>query len=151
MATVSLTGNDTISISGYTLTSFADGDNATITFPNELFKVKTGKNGNSIFAFDNTGKQCDVTLRIMRGSDDDIYLNSLAAQMEFAPEFFVLLTGTFIKRIGDGLGLISIDTYILGGGVIIKKPEFKSNAEGDTDQSLAVWTLRFTNNRRAVM
>ena len=77
MGQVSLTGNDTVIVNGTILTSFAEGDTAAITFPNKLVEAKVGKNGNSIFAFNASGQMAEGTLRIIRGSADDKFLNSL--------------------------------------------------------------------------
>ncbi len=77
MATASLTSQDTIKINGRILNDLMDGDCVTITYPNDLMKVKTGKNGNSIYSYDYSGQQAEVTLRVLRGSGDDKYLNGL--------------------------------------------------------------------------
>lgn len=151
MPTVSLTGNDTITISGRTLADFGDGDIATLTFPNELMAVKTGKNGNSIYAFNETGKQAEVTLRLLRNSSDDKFLNNRLSIMRLNPAGFVLLAGTFVKRVGNGLGFIQNDTYILSGGVFTRNVDASSNVEGNTDQAIAIYTLMFTNAPRQLL
>ena len=145
----SLTGNDTFVLNGRVLTNFADADNGTVSFPNDIAAVKTGKNGNAIFAENKMGLQAETTLRLIRGAADDVYLNDLLAQQlqDFAA--FVLMTGQFVKRVGDGQGNIQNDTYLLAGGVFVKQPEAKSNAEGDTEQSLTIWHLKFSNVGRA--
>lgn len=148
---VSITGNDTVVLAGRVLADFADGDNAELTYPNELMNVKTGKNGNSIFAFNATGKQCDLKLRVIRGSADDTYLNDLMSQMLADPATFTLLDGQITKRNGDGQGNVSYDTYIVSGGVFSKQVPVKSNVEGDTEQAVALYEIRFTNSQRAVM
>lgn len=145
----SLTGNDTFVLNGRVLTNFADADNATATFPNDIANVKTGKNGNAIFAENKMGLQCETILRIIRGSPDDIFLNGILATQLADFAAFVLMTGQFIKRIGDGIGDVANDTYLLAGGVFVKQPEAKSNAEGDTEQSLTIWHLKFSNVSRA--
>lgn len=148
---VSLTGNDTVVINGRVLTNFGDADNATVTFPNDTANVKTGKNGNAIFAQNQMGLQCETILRMIRGSQDDLFLNGILStqQQDFAA--FVLMVGQFIKRIGDGLGDVANDTYLLAGGVFVKQVEAKSNVEGDTEQSLAIYHLKFSNVTRAQM
>lgn len=149
--TVSLTGNDTVVIAGQVLNDFADGDNADLTFPNELMAVKTGKNGNSIYAFNATGRQCDFKIRVIRGSSDDKFLNSLLQQMLEDPATFILLDGQMTKRTGDGQGNITYDTYIVSGGVFTRNVPAKSNVEGDTEQAVVVYEMKFTNSNRAIL
>lgn len=150
MSTIALSGNDTISINNTVLTDLADGNVAELTFPNEIASVKTGKNGNSIYGLNESGKQCEVKLRVVRGGATDKFLLSLlvAQQANFAGT--VLMIGQFIKKLGDGAGNITSDTYILSGGIFTKIPEAKSNTEGDTEQSIAMWIMKFANAPRAI-
>lgn len=150
MATVALTGADTIKINGRSLVDLADGEVGKLTFPNELVGVKTGKNGNSLYGFNETGKQCEVELRLIRAAADDKFLNNLLATMRNNFSGFVLLNGEFTKSVGDGQGNVSNDTYIMSGGVITKEVEAMSNAEGSTDQSVSIWHLKFTNAPRVI-
>jgi hypothetical protein len=148
---VSLTGNDTVVLSGRVLTNFGDADNATLTFPSDIAAVKTGKNGNAIFALNTMGLQAEMVLRIIRGSQDDLFLNGILSTQLLDFSSFVLLTGQFIKRIGDGQGNVQNDTYLVAGGVFMKQVEAKSNVEGDTEQSLAIYHVKFSNVGRAQM
>lgn len=148
--TVSLTGNDTIVLAGRVLNDLADDNNVELTFPNELMAVKTGKNGNSIYAFNATGKQCDVKINAIRGSSDDRFLNQLLQQMLADPASFALLAGQLVKRTGDGFGNITHDTYMLSGGVFTKQPGAASNVSGDTTQAVVSYELKFTNTNRAI-
>ncbi len=150
MSTVAMSGNDTIIINNRVLADFADANLAELTFPTDISSVKTGKNGNSIYGFNATGKQADVKLRIVRGSPDDRFLNGLQANQQNNFAGMVLLNGQFIKKIGDGQGNVTSDTYILSGGVFSKQVEAKSNAEGDSEQSVAIYSLRFSNAPRAI-
>lgn len=147
---VSLTGNDTVTIAGRVFTNFGDGDNAKLSFPNDLAAVKVGKNGNAIYALNEMGRQADLVLRIIRGSDDDLFLNEILALQKADFSSFVLLQGEFVKRIGDGQGNVSNDTYFTDGGIFSKPVEVNSNVEGDTEQSLSIYNLKFANADRAV-
>jgi len=151
MPTVSLSGNDTVVIKDRVFNNVADGDYFTFTFPNELAAVKTGKNGNSIFALNATGAQAEATLRLIRGSSDDKYLGALLQQQLNGFASFVLLTGTFTKLAGDGQGNLTSDTYLMSGGMFSHQVDAKSNAEGDTDQSVSVYRFRFSNGERAIL
>jgi len=150
MASVSMTGSDTIKINNRVLSDLGDGDVVALTFPNESASVKTGKNGNSIYALNESGKQCEVVLRVIRGSADDKFLNNLLASQKRAFGNFVLMIGEFTKVVGNGAGLVTNDTYILSGGIFSKETEAKSNVEGDTEQSLAVYNLKFANSPRSI-
>lgn len=147
---VALVGNDTIKINGRILSDFQDGDVAHLVYPNDLAVVKTGKNGNSIVAFKNDGRQADFTLRIALGSSDDKFLNNLIALFKNNPAAFALIQGEFTKNIGDGGGNIKAITYVLSGGVPTKQPEAVDNADGSTEQAVAVYSFKFTNAPRSI-
>lgn len=150
MSTIALTGKDVVKLNGRILNDFAEGDVAALTFPNDMVTIKTGKNGNSIYAFKNDGRQVEFTLRVLLGSADDKFLNNLAALMKNDPAVFVLLTGEFVKNVGDGAGLITPVTYILSGGAISKGVEATDNADGNTDQAVAVYHMKFSNGDRSI-
>ena len=150
MSTISMTGDDTVSINDRVFDDLADEDAINLTFPDEAATIKTGKDGNSIYALNESGRQAEVTIRVMRGSADDKFLNGLLAQQRSNFAGFVLMTGEFVKRIGDGQGNVLADTYVLSGGVFSKQVEGKTNTQGDTEQSVSVYTLRFANAPRAI-
>lgn len=145
MPGIALSGDDTIIISGTTLVDLADGNCVELTYPNDIANVKIGKNGNAIYGLNTTGQQAEVKIRVLRGSNDDQKLLALlnAQQLDFAAT--TLATGQFIKKIGDGAGNIANDTYNLSGGVLTKIPEAKTNVEGETEQSVAIYTIKFAN------
>jgi hypothetical protein len=150
MGAIALSGSDTVSINNNVLVSLADQNCVELTFPNDIANVKTGKNGNSIYGLNESGKQCEVKVRVLRGSIDDKFLNNLLAQQQANFAGTVLMTGQFIKKIGDGQGNITSDTYIMSGGVFTKIPEAKTNVEGDTEQSIAIYTIKFSNAPRVL-
>lgn len=150
MPATSLTGKDTIKINGVILRNFGDGDTAKLTFPNELMTVKTGKNGNSIYAANASGLQCNLELRLLRGKDDDKFLLNLLSSQLNSGASFALLSGEFTKNIGDGNGNVTSDIYIMSGGVFASVPEVMENVDGDTNQALTLWKLKFTNAPRAI-
>lgn len=150
MSIASVTGKDTVKINGRILADFATGDVAVIEFPEDLAAVKTGKDGNSIYAFNYSGRTCTVDLRLLRGGSDDKYLNNLLALFKNNPSSFTLLTGEFIKNIGDGQGNIIQDIYILSGGVFKKNPSVKENVDADPEQAIITYNLVFTNSPRSI-
>lgn len=151
MPVYALTGNDTIQIADRVLRNFGDGDVAKLSFPNDIVAVKTGKNGNSVFNLMSSGQQSEVELRVLRGSPDDAYLNGLFSQMRADLPSFVVMPAQFTKRIGDGQGNITYDTYIMAGGVFTKMVEAAENTEGATDPALAIYRLKFANTKRSNM
>jgi hypothetical protein len=150
MSTIALSGNDTLIINDRVINDFADNDCAMLSFPNDIASVKTGKNGNSIYGLNTSGQQAELVLRLIRGSADDKFFNNLQTQQLQNFAGFVLMIGEFIKKLGDGAGNISSDTYVVSGGVFTKQVPAKSNVEGDTEQSVAVYTLKFSNAPRVI-
>lgn len=150
MSTVALSGNDVVMINDRIFADLADGDAAVLSFPNDIANVKTGKNGNSIYGLNESGKQCELVVRIIRGSSDDKFMNGLLTQQQANFAGTVLMVGELIKKIGDGVGNQQFDTYILSGGVFTKQIPAKSNVEGDTEQSVAVYTMKFSLAPRVI-
>lgn len=150
MESVSLTGADVITIDGRVLNDLADQDAVVLTFPNDLANVKASKNGNTIYAFNETGRIVECVVRVLVDSADDKYLNSRMQEMKNDFSTFILLTGAFTKRAGDGKGGISSGVYQLSGGVFKKQIEAKTSAEGDVEQSVAVYTITFGNGNRSI-
>lgn len=151
MGIFALTGNDTFILNGRPLTDLADDDTTTISFPNEIVSVNTGKNQNTIYALDESGNNAEVELRVVRGSGTDKYLNGLLASQQRDLPSFVLMDGTFTKRVGNGQGKISYDSYPLQGGVFTKLPDAKENINGDKEQAIAVYNLKFALAPRTLM
>jgi len=150
MALAALSGNDTVIVNNRVFSDFADGNIVELTFPSDIAQVKTGKNGNSIYGLNTTGQQCEVKVRLIRGSSDDQFLNNLLVNQQQNFAGFSLMIGEFIKKIGDGAGNITSDTYILSGGIFQKQVEATSNVEGDSAQSVSVYMMKFSNSPRAI-
>jgi len=112
--------------------------------------AKKGKNGNTIYAVNESGKMAKATYRILSGSADDKFLNSLLREFENDPAAFTLLNAESTKRIGDGGGAITNVTYAMNGGLVKKQPGMKDNAEGDTEQAMVTWELIFGNAARSI-
>ncbi len=146
---VALTGNDTIQIGGRVFSDLGDGDVAELKFDNDLVEVVNGKNDNAIFAINAKGKQGSITVKVLRGSPDDIFLNlqyNIMAQ-DFAS--YVLMAGNFTKRIGSGRGTVSDDRYFASGGVVGKIPDANSSSDGKTDDAQVTWMVKFATMQRA--
>lgn len=150
MATVAMSGADSVQINNTVLTDLADGDCIVLEYPNEIAQVKTGKNGNAIYGLNESGKQANLKIRLIRGSDDDKFMNNLLAQQQANFAGTTLMIGEFVKLVGNGKGNITNDTYIVSGGVFTKQVMAKSNVEGDTAQSVSEYEIRFSNAPRAI-
>ena len=146
----SLTGDDTLVIAGIVITDVCDGDWFTYNFENDLANVKRGKNGNTIYAENAMGLVANATLRLLRGSDTDKQLNTLMQSQFDDFSAFVLLDGQFVKRVGDGQGNITSDTGRMSGGIFKRAVDARSNAEGDTEQSVSVYNFTFGEIDRAI-
>lgn len=150
MATLSLTGKDTIKINGVLQNSLPHGEVAKVTFSTDVVTVKTGKNGNTIYAKNETGNQATFDLRVIKGSAEDKELNRQLALYNTDPTKYVLMNAELVKVIGDGQGNITTDTYILTGGVITKNVEGISNVEGDVEQAISHYVMQFAVSPRAI-
>lgn len=150
MTTYTVTSDDTLTLYGRIFNDLADDDITTITFPNELTKVKTGKNQNTIFAKDEMGNNANLVLRLMRGSSDDQFMQTQLAASEADFVATTLATGQFVKRLGDGQGNVSRDVYTLLGGVIVRKVDGKENTSGDTAQAVSVYNMVFAQADRII-
>jgi len=150
MSTVALTGKDTIIIDDRIIADSADGDTGVLEFPNNLFEVKQGKNGNVIYAFNAQGKLANFTLRLIRGSADDKYMMSRIQEAINDPPGFILFQAELFKRTGDGKGNVTSDIYQLPGGIPTKMPAAKENVAGDTEQAVSIYAISFGNSQRSL-
>ena len=143
MASFSLTGDDQINLNvAPNLTNdLADGDAVVITIPNDLVNIQVGKNGNAIYAKDENGNRFDMEIRVLKGSNSDgnLLAKYLSTKANFSASTFI--TGQFVKKIGDVLGTVNSYTYTVGGAMIRKAPEAKANVNGDTEQSVTVYSI----------
>jgi hypothetical protein len=146
---ISLNGADVIILAGRNLTKFFDKDYGLLTFPNELANVKVGKSGNAVISLVNMGVMGELTLRILLGTSDDAFLNSLQRGFLIDPPSFELVDGSVIKRSGDGGGFVTDTVYSLEAGVPTTIPESHSNADGDEEQGVAVWKFKFARGARS--
>lgn len=148
---VSLTGNDVVTLNGRVFHDFAQNDVIKLDFAEDLVKVQASKNGNVVYGLNENGKMSTLTMRLLTGSSDDRYLNSLLASQLQDLSGFILIVGSFVKRVGNGAGVVTNVIYNTLGGVVKRFPGAKTNTTGDVDQSVAEWMLEFGANSRAIM
>jgi hypothetical protein len=150
MGTLSLLGSDTIKIGDRILSDFGSGEVAKISYATELATVKTGKNGNTIFVKNASGFQASLEVRVIRGSADDKALQTFLTSYRSNPTAYSVQNAELSKKIGDGLGIVSSDTYVLTGGIPTKQVEVVVNTEGDSEQGISVYTWVFATSDRAI-
>ena len=147
---VALTGNDTIILQGKVFSDFGDGDVAELKFDNDLVEVVNGKNDNAVFALNSKGKQGTLTLKLIRGSADDIFMGIQLNLMTLDFPSYILMAGNFTKRIGTGLGAVLADAYLATGGVIARVPDASSSSDGKTDDAQVTYTVKFAKMIRLI-
>lgn len=158
---VRVTGNDIIKLglsplseSQSTITSFADGDYARVTFPNDIMNFTIGKNRNMIAAYNAMGNLAELELRLLRGSKEDKFLQDQFPTFADDNLSFNFLHATIEKNLGvsnSGATASKIsEIYTLNYGIISKAPEIVSNVSGSTDQGVVVWQIRFAEYKREV-
>lgn len=150
MPVTALTGSDTLIINGRVIADLADMDPVVAAFADDIADMKTAKNGNSIYALNEKGRAVELTIRVVLGSSDDQFLLALEQTMINDFSGFTLMTGSFVKRVGDGLGGVQNLVYQFGGGIFKKIPEAKTSAEGDVEQSVSIYVLRALVSSRSL-
>lgn len=144
-----LTGDDTLVINQRPIVDLADGDVITITVDNDISSTQVGKNKNMIIAKDEQGNLGTITLRLLKGSADDRFLQTYYQTYEADSALFIIGEGNFSKRLGDGQGNVLFDNYVLSGLHFNRKPtESTWNVNGATEQAVTVYQLRALINRR---
>lgn len=141
-------GNDVLILNGQVFTGYADADAIKFEPQGPIAQMKVSKDGNSIYAMQYSGIVGKLTIRLVRGCLDDQTLNALLQQWIGDPSTFVLMSGSYVKRVGDGKGNVTSEVYQLGGGVFEMIPSGMSNMDGSTESSVTVYTLLFRNDAR---
>ena len=113
-------------------------------YPDDLVVVKTGKNQNTIYAQNESGNNAELIIRVNRGSDDDKFLQGKLNEQKRDLSSFTTGKGQFTKHLGDGDGNVTRDVYNLVGGVFTKNTEGKDNTDGDTEQAVAIYNMKFS-------
>lgn len=131
---------------------FADGEFIVLTFPDEIATVTIGKNGNAIYSKNFAGTACTLSIRFLRGSEDDKYLNQRLIQQNADPNFSstVLHQSQVIKMLGDGKGNTENDTYNLEDGILVQQPESRSLGEGDAENGIIMYNWKYRKGGRVI-
>lgn len=134
----------------WTLTDFADGTVAQLTAPNELSQSATGWNGNGLGAHNEPGRQRECALRLVKAAGDDKRFNENYNLWKNRDIRFKPLKATFTKNIGHGDGSITKDTVECFFGLPAGQPEQVTDVEGNTDQVVSQYMIRFGNSERSM-
>lgn len=152
MGIVSLVGEDTVIINDRPIQShFADGEVVTLEFPDDLVQKTTGKDGNTVFALNSAGTGFTLTFSVLRGGWVDKFLNGLLSEQKRDFVGFTLINGVFTKRLGDGTGKVTYDTYNCRGMMFSKIPNATANVSGDNEQAKIQYVLTGVEAPRALV
>lgn len=141
---------DSLKINNALITDLGDGDVITITFPNETSSTKNTYGSGAIITPNVQGGIAEVILRVPQGADrSETYMQSLLSLTVGGgnPIATGLLFATFTKVLSDGVRQYKY-IYELNGGSFFKYIDIKSNGEGDTDQGISVYSMRFSEGKR---
>ena len=150
MAVYALTGKDSLIINNRAINNYSNGSTIEIAFQNDRIGTSTGKDDNTVISDNRQGGNAVLTLRLIRGSAEDIWFNGLSIEQDRDLPAFALLSGSYAKRIGDGSGNVTHDTYNLAGGVFQRHPDVQENLEGDTEQGTTVYQIFFSKVQRSL-
>lgn len=146
-----ITADDTLTLYGRVFNDFADNDVSSITYNDDLVTLKTGKNKNTIFSRNEPGNNAMAVIRLIRGSDDDRFMQAKLAEVNGYFPSVILCSGQFVKNLGDGAGNVSRDVYNLAGGTFTRQVDGKENVNGDGEQGIAVYNMKFANAIRTTI
>lgn len=142
--------NDTCVIWERILADFAEGDVVVIEHSDDISQIKTGKNGNSIMTHNESGNNVDVTIRVLKGSPDDKFLNSKMKQWKNKDDRFTPANGEFSKTFIDENGDKTTETNTLEFGTFSKKVDSKDNTDGEIEQAVAIYKMKFARSDRSL-
>lgn len=143
------TSHDIIEVDGEIVTTLGDGDTATITYPNDVMGMKTGKNGNTVAAHNEMGREAELTIRVLKGGYDDKRFNSKHIKWKNRADDFEPMKATFTKVIVTDTGIAN-EVTTLKFGIPVRAVETRENVEGDTEQCFSQYTIRFGDSNRAI-
>ena len=132
------------------LSDFADGTVAELSAPNELSTITTGYNGNTLGAHNEPGRQRELTLRLVKGSNDDKRLNKNYNLWKNRDIRFQPLTMEFTKNVAHEDGSITNDKVSCFAGFPAGQPTQMSDMAGNTEQVVSIYMIRFGNSERSM-
>lgn len=148
------TAKDTIVCEDYSgdwiLSDFADGTVAELSAPNELSTMTTGYNGNSLGSHNEPGRQRELSLRLVKGSNDDKRLNKAYNMWKNRDLRFRPLKMSFTKNVAHSDGSVTVDTVECFFGLPTGQPTQMQDTAGNTEQVISIYSIRFGNSERSM-
>ncbi len=132
------------------LSDFANGTVLQAQQTGSKSNTTTGYNANSLAAHDETGRQREVTIRIIKGSPDDKRLNRFYTMWDKHDLRYKPLNGQFTKVIGHGDTTMTNNTLSVFFGNPKDSPEEAVDRNGNTDQLVSVYVITFGNSERSM-
>lgn len=132
------------------LSDFADGTVAELAAPNELSTITTGYNGNSLGSHNEPGRQRDLTLRLVKGSNDDKRLNKAYNMWKNRDMRFRPLKMSFTKYVAHSDDSITVDTVECFFGLPAGQPGQMHDTAGNNEQVISIYSIRFGNSERSM-
>lgn len=134
----------------FVISDYANGTVADLATPNDLSTTTTGYNGNSLGAHNEPGRQRECTIRLVKGSDDDKRFNTNYNLWKDRSSRFKPLTAVFTKNVAHSDGSITRDSVECYFGLPSGQPTQTLDTEGNTDQVVSVYMIRFANSKRTM-
>ena len=150
MAAIALTGDDSLNLMGHEFSEFASGNWFEMNPLTDAWSLSMGMGGNIHANYNIEGEIWGGMLRIIRGGNDDKFLNSYLQSSRINPIGMVMLAGVLTKRIGHGTGKISYERWVLKNGVYQRHVGITSAASGDAEVALTQYSFIFPAPIRAI-
>jgi len=136
------TENTSLVLNGYGFSNYQDGDIIEAAWANPVTTQVRGRKDVNIMKRSDSGVM-DLTVRLMRFSNDDVYLNSKKNQ-----ELPVIFEGSLTENFISNDGVESVSSYNLGAGSLTDQPtEVINNTDGNF---LMEYKLRFNDCIRVI-
>lgn len=142
MAVISVDATSaTLTLNGYAFSSFAEGDFITLAFPNPHTSRTNSAGGGVSIQERIDGGVCDMTVRVQKYSDDDVFMNT---QINSG----VIVFDGSLKEAYTKDGSDASENFSLGAGSITTKPtSTKNNQDGN---AMLEYVIQFRDAKRLI-
>ena len=143
MALITFNADSTsLILNGTAILDFASGDILELAPVNPVTSHVNGSGGSVAISKRSDGGVHDLTIRVLQGSDSDIFLNT-SQEQEDVVVFNGSIKENFVKDSSDG-----VDTSLLENGSFTDRPTVtKNDLEGN---KMMEYKIRFRNVSRAI-
>ena len=112
--------------------------------------MTTGYNGNSLGSHNEPGRQRELSLRLVKGSNDDKRLNKAYNMWKNRDLRFRPLKMSFTKNVAHSDGSVTVDTVECFFGLPTGQPTQMQDTAGNTEQVVSIYSIRFGNSERSM-